>query len=286
MVYLWRCVVRPMMDAQNAAATNDSYYLAHQKIYPRDVSGRFARLRTIAAWVLLGLFYVGPWVPWAGRQAVLFDLPARKFYIFGLVLWPQDFIFLTGLLIILALTLFLSTAIAGRLWCGYACPQTVWTEVFLWMERKTEGSRNERMKLDKGPWTSRKFARKGAKQFLWITFSAWTGFTFVGYFTPVQVLAHEIATLSLGPWETFWTIFYGIATYGNAGYLREQVPQGPRDQVTTIRVAKTDPDFRAECGPCVEVEVTTAEGRIQREIYREGDGLISLEPVSGWPLTD
>jgi cytochrome c oxidase accessory protein FixG len=210
------------MDAPNTAAT-DSYYLAHQKIYPREVTGRFARLRTLAAWVLLGLFYLGPWIPWAGRQALLFDLPARKFYIFGLVLWPQDFIFLTGLLIILALTLFFSTALAGRLWCGYACPQTVWTEVFLWMERKTEGSRGERMKLDKGPWTGNKLARKAAKQFLWIVFSAWTGFTFVGYFTPIQTLATEIATLSLGPWEAFWTIFYALATYGNAGFMREQV---------------------------------------------------------------
>lgn len=209
------------MDTPAPAA--DSYYVAQQKIYPREITGRYARRRVLAVWILLGLFYAVPWLQWHGRQAVLFDLPARKFYVFGLVMWPQDFIFLTGLLVIAALSLFFFTALAGRLWCGYACPQTVWTEVFLWMERMTEGNRGERMKLDAAPWTMRKFTRKASKQFLWVTFALWTGFTFVGYFTAIDVLAHEAITLSLGPWETFWSLFYGFATYGNAGYLREQV---------------------------------------------------------------
>jgi cytochrome c oxidase accessory protein FixG len=201
----------------------DSYYVAEKKIYPREVSGRFASLRTLAMWALLGLFYVMPWVTWNGRQAVLFDLPARKFYVFSLVLWPQDFIFLTALLVLAALTLFFFTTIAGRLWCGYACPQTVWTETFLWLERFAEGSRTERIKLDKGPWNARKLARKALKQFLWLSFALWTGATFVGFFTPIESLLARTMTLSLGPWETFWTLFYGFATYGNAGYLREQV---------------------------------------------------------------
>lgn len=203
--------------------TIESYYVAEQKIYPREVTGRYARLRTLAVWVLLGLFYVMPWVTWNGRQAVLFDLPARKFYVFGLVLWPQDFIFLTGLLVIAAISLFFFTALGGRLWCGYACPQTVWTEAFLWMERIAEGRRSERMKLDKAPWSAHKLARKAAKQAMWIGFSLWTGITFVGFFTPIETLFGKIATLSLGPWEWFWTLFYGFATYGNAGFLREQV---------------------------------------------------------------
>jgi cytochrome c oxidase accessory protein FixG len=203
--------------------TVESYYVAEQKIYPREVTGRYARLRTLAVWVLLGLFYLMPWVTWNERQAVLFDLPARKFYIFGLVLWPQDLIFLTGLLVIAAVSLFFFTAIGGRLWCGYACPQTVWTEAFLWMERVTEGNRSERMKLDKAPWSTRKLARKTAKQALWIGFSLWTGITFVGLFTPIETLFGKIATLSLGSWEWFWTLFYAFATYGNAGFLREQV---------------------------------------------------------------
>jgi cytochrome c oxidase accessory protein FixG len=154
---------------------------------------------------------------------VLFDLPERKFYLWDLVLWPQDLFFLTGLLVIAALSLFFFTALAGRLWCGYACPQTVWTETFLWMERLAEGDRIDRIKLDRAPWTPNKFARKALKQFLWITFALWTGFTFVGFFSPIRQLAQEALTLSLGPWELFWSLFYGFATYGNAGFLREQV---------------------------------------------------------------
>ena len=201
----------------------ESYYAPHQKIYPREVAGRYTRLRVTAAWVLLGLFYVLPWVRWNGRQAILFDLPARQFHLFGLTLWPQDFIFLAWLLVMAALSLFFFTAIAGRLWCGYACPQTVWTEVFLWLERVTEGDRARRMKLDAGPWTRDKFLRKGSKQALWIAFSLWTGFTFVGFFTPIDDLAVRTLSWTLGPWETFWLLFYGSATYGNAGFLREQV---------------------------------------------------------------
>ena len=206
-----------------AADGGDSYYEAHQKVYPREVSGRFSRLRLTAAWALLGIFYLVPWLQWEGRQAVLFDLPARKFYILGLTLWPQDFIYLTWLLVIAALSLFFFTAVGGRLWCGYACPQTVWTEVFLWMEKVTEGDRGQRMKLDKAPWSLPKLRRKSAKQVLWVSFAAWTGFTFVGFFTPIRDLASAILSFGLGPWETFWTLFYGFATYGNAGYLREQV---------------------------------------------------------------
>jgi cytochrome c oxidase accessory protein FixG len=210
------------MDVPTTTAT-DSYYLPHAKVYPREVGGRFARLRVLAVWVLLGLYYVLPWAQLHGRQAVLFDLRARKFYIFALELWPQDFIFLTWLLILAALSLFFFTAIAGRLWCAYACPQTVWTEAFLWMERITEGDRSARMKLDAAPWSAGKMWRKGSKQFLWVTFALWTGFTFVGFFSPIRELAQSALTLSFGPWETFWSLFYGFATYGNAGLLREQV---------------------------------------------------------------
>jgi len=213
------------MSAREAVATADegSYYAAHKKIHPRDVGGTFARLRVVAAFVLLGLFYCLPWVPWGDRQAILFDLPARKFHLFALTLWPQDFIFLAWLLVIAALSLFFFTAVAGRLWCGYACPQTVWTEVFLWMERVTEGDRAKRIKLDAAPWSAAKLARKVAKHFLWVVFALWTGFTFVGFFTPVTDLAARTLTLSLSGWETFWLLFYGFATWGNAGFLREQV---------------------------------------------------------------
>jgi cytochrome c oxidase accessory protein FixG len=202
---------------------DDSLYAAQAKVYPREIEGRFARLRTIAVFVLLGVFYLFPWLRWDGRQAVLFDLPARKFYVFGLTFWPQDFFWLAWLLIIAGLSLFFFTALAGRLWCGYACPQTVWTEVFLWIERACEGRRNQRIKLDAAPWNAEKLLRKGGKQALWIVFAAWTGFTFVGFFTPIIDLARETASLTLSGWETFWIVFYGFATYGNAGFLREQV---------------------------------------------------------------
>jgi cytochrome c oxidase accessory protein FixG len=200
-----------------------SLYESAKKIYPREIKGRFERLSKLATNVLLGLFYVIPWLMWDERQAILFDLPARKFYLLELTLWPQDFIYLAWLLMMAAFSLFFFTALAGRLWCGFACPQTVWTEAFIWMEQWTEGTRSQRMKLDKAPWSWNKLRRKGSKQFLWITFSMWTGFTFVGYFMPIRQLGVDILDLNVAGWTLFWGLFYGFATYGNAGYMREQV---------------------------------------------------------------
>jgi len=218
---------KKVLDKTSTGSMNDNdpddFYVKHQKVYPRKVSGIFARLRVLGVFLLLGGYYLIPWLQWNNQQAVLFDLPARKFYIFGLTFWPQDFFYLAALLIIAALSLFFFTALAGRLWCGYACPQTVWTEVFLWIERKVEGSRNQQIKLDKQSFSLHKLGLKSLKHFLWITLSAWTGFTFVGYFTPITGLGTSIAQLALGPWETFWIIFYSFATYGNAGWMREQV---------------------------------------------------------------
>ena len=205
------------------APEGGSLYASENKIYPRDVAGRLQNLRIAAVVWLLGMFYVFPWLRWDGRQAVLFDLPARKFHVFGLTFWPQDFLFLALLLIIAAMALFFFTALAGRLWCGYACPQTVWTEVFLWMERWTEGDRARRIKLDAAPWDANKLLRKGAKHALWLLFALWTGFTFVGFFTPITQLAARLPALQWGGWETFWVLFYALATWGNAGFLREQV---------------------------------------------------------------
>jgi cytochrome c oxidase accessory protein FixG len=212
-----------MSNTSGPADQSAGLYIAHQKIYPREVRGTFQNLRTACVYLLLGLYYSVLWLQWDDRQAVLFDLPARKFYIFGLILWPQDFFYLAWLLIMAGLTLFFVTALAGRIWCGYACPQTVWTEIFIWMERWTEGDRMQRLKLDRMPWNAEKLLRKSAKQLLWTSFALWTGFTFVGYFTPGDRLLEEVLHLSLGPWETFWILFYSLATYGNAGYLREQV---------------------------------------------------------------
>jgi cytochrome c oxidase accessory protein FixG len=198
-------------------------YEKRKKIYPRAVSGWFAGWRWVLVWLTQLVFYGLPWLEWNARQAVLFDLAARRFYIFGLVLYPQDFIYLTALLLISAYSLFLFTAVAGRLWCGYACPQTVYTEIFLWIERRIEGDRAARMRLDAQPWGLEKLLRKGGKHAAWITLAMWTGFTFVGYFTPIHQLWAEAFTLDFGPWEWFWVCFYGLATYGNAGWMREQV---------------------------------------------------------------
>lgn len=194
-----------------------------QKIYARSVMGVFARWRIALVLLTQVLFYGLPWLNWNGRQAVLFDLGARKFYIFDMVLWPQDVIYLTLLLIISALGLFLFTAIAGRLFCGYACPQTVYTEIFMWIERKIEGDRVARIRLDESPLSVRKVRIKVIKHALWLIVAFWTGFSFIGYFAPIRGLVADFLSMTLGPWQWFWLLFYSFATWGNAGFLREQV---------------------------------------------------------------
>jgi cytochrome c oxidase accessory protein FixG len=210
-------------NSDDAAVSVVSMYVKQQKIYARAVSGWFAGWRWAFVWATQLVFYGLPWLQWNERQAVLFDLGARRFYIFGMVLYPQDFIYLTALLIISAYALFLFTAVAGRLWCGFTCPQTVYTEIFMWVERKIQGDRIARMKRDAGPWNLDRSWRAAAKQAAWIAIALWTGFTFVGYFTPIKTLAQLVSQFAMGPWETFWVLFYALATYGNAGFLREQV---------------------------------------------------------------
>jgi cytochrome c oxidase accessory protein FixG len=217
---------------QGSEPVEQALYEVRKAIHPRAVHGWFAAWRWLLVWATQLVFYGAAWLQWNGRQAVLFDIAHRKFYIFGLVFWPQDIVYLTVLLIISALSLFLFTAVAGRLWCGYACPQTVYTEIFMWIERKVEGDRNARIKLDQSGFSLKKLLLKTQKHALWIALSLWTGFTFVGYFTPIRELWHELVVAAglydapgagLGPWEAFWMLFYGFATYGNAGWMREQV---------------------------------------------------------------
>jgi cytochrome c oxidase accessory protein FixG len=200
-----------------------SLYQSHQKVYPRTVTGTFARLRWAAVIFTQLIFYGLPWLNWNDRQAVLFDLQARKFYLFGVVLWPQDFIYLAGLLVVAALSLFFFTAVAGRLWCGYACPQTVYSELFMWIERRVEGDRPARMKLDAAPWSFGKVRVKALKHALWMALALFTGFTFIGYFAPIRELGTQLLAGALGPWQWFWMLFYSFATWGNAGFMREQV---------------------------------------------------------------
>ena len=272
--------VKPRLVDQTVPV-EQALYEVRKKIYPRAVHGGFAGWRWIFVLLTQLVFYGGPWLTWNDRQAVLFDLAARKFYIFGLVFWPQDIVYLTVLLIICAYSLFLFTTVAGRLWCGFACPQTVYTEIFMWIERKVEGERLARMKLDKQPLSARKVTLKGVKHGLWMALSLWTGFTFVGFFTPIQTLGSDVLALHTGPWETFWMLFYGFATYGNAGWMREQVCKymcpyarfqsvmfdpdtliitydGERGEPRGARARSTDHRSRGlgdcvDCGICVQV---------------------------------
>ena len=200
-----------------------SLYEKRKKIYAREVKGIFATWRWVFAWFTQLVFYGLCWVEWNDRQAVLFHLVERKFYLFGLVLWPQDVFYLAVLLIISAYALFLFTAVAGRLFCGYACPQTVYTLLFMWIENRIEGDRPARMKLDRLPSGPRKVFLKGVKHFLWAVLALWTGFTLVGYFTPIKELVAAVPDLSFGPWEWFWILFYALFTYFMAGFMREQM---------------------------------------------------------------
>lgn len=198
-------------------------YQRREKIYTRKIEGFFQKIRLYTGWPLLIAYFGVPWLMWDGRQAIWFDLPERKFHILGLILWPQDFPLLAFLLIISAFALFAVTVVAGRLWCGYTCPQTVWTSIFMWLEQRAEGSRNQRIKLDKAPWSMEKALRKVVKHGSWLFVAFLTGATFVGYFYPVRDLLPDLFSFSAGQWASLWTLFFTLATYINAGWLREQV---------------------------------------------------------------
>ncbi|MEY4593444.1 MAG: cytochrome c oxidase accessory protein CcoG [Pseudomonadota bacterium] len=215
-------------DKNTAIPTEDkvqavSLYEKHKKIYVRAVKGWWQTWRWVLVFVTQIIFYGTPWLEWNDRQAILFHLVERKFYLFGLVLWPQDVFYLALLLIISAYALFLFTAVAGRLFCGYACPQTVYTEIFVWVEQKIEGNRPEQIKLDKSPLNANKLKLKLLKHAAWLSFSLITGYTFVAYFTPISELNASLLTGDFGSWEIFWIFFYGGFTYLMAGFMREQV---------------------------------------------------------------
>lgn len=196
---------------------------ASDKIHVRSIDGIFSRWRWIMVWLTQAFFYGVPWLNWSSRQAVLFDLEAKRFYLFGAVLFPQDLIYLASLLVVSALLLFFATAVVGRVWCGFACPQTVYTAIFMWVENKCEGSHQNRKRLDKTRWTAEKLLRRGGKNLAWVVFGLWTGFTFVGYFTAMRPLMADALSMTVSPWTTFWILFYGLFTYLNAGLLREKV---------------------------------------------------------------
>ena len=200
-------------------------YRKKGKIHAREVRGRFNTIRWAMVWLTQIIFYGACWLQWGGRQAILFDIPHEKFYLFGLVLWPQDALLGAIALILAATGLFLVTAMAGRLFCGFACPQTVYTSIFMWVETRVEGDHLARLKLDQSPSSPRKLALRGTKHALWGLIAAWTAISFVGYFTPIRELLPAVASWNLGPWEAFWLIFYAVFTYVQAGFAREAVCQ-------------------------------------------------------------
>jgi len=217
---------KDLIDLQEIAPAEVSeldLYQRRERIYTRKVEGFFQKVRLYTGWPLLLGYFILPWLSWNGQQAILFDLPDRKFHILGLTFWPQDFPMLAFLLIIAAYSLFAVTTFAGRIWCGYTCPQTVWTTMFMWVEQKTEGSRNQRIKLDKAPWSAEKVLKKFVKHGAWLFIAFMTGFTFVGYFYGAKDLALDLITFSASGWGIFWILFFTVATYGNAGWMREQV---------------------------------------------------------------
>lgn len=213
----------PVKDVTPAKVDTVDLYANREKIYTRSFTGLFRNLRMLGGALLFILYFGTVWLTWNGRQAVWWNLPERKFHILSATYWPQDFVLLSAVLIIAAFGLFFITVYAGRVWCGYTCPQSVFTWVFMWAEKVTEGDRNQRMKLDKAPMTAQKLLRKLAKHSIWVGVSLLTAITFVGYFTPIRELIAELFTLQAGGWAAFWVGFFTLATYGNAGYLREQV---------------------------------------------------------------
>jgi len=204
-------------------------YRKKGKIHAKAVHGRFNSIRWAMVWFTQIIFYGACWLNWDSygvtRQAILFDITHEKLYLFGLVLWPQDALLLAFMLIVAATVLFFVTALAGRLFCGFICPQTVYTMIFTWIEAKVEGDHLARLKLDQGPMNGRKFVLKTIKHGLWFVLAAWTAITFVGYFTPIRELLPTVFALKTGPWEAFWLIFYTAFCYAQAGLAREAVCQ-------------------------------------------------------------
>jgi len=211
------------IPVKDVTPKSQSMYEKRQKIYVREIEGLFQKIRTYSLWALMLAYFGTVWLNWGDRQAVFFDLPARQFHVFGLTFWPQDFPMLAGLLIICAYGLFTITNLAGRIWCGYTCPQSAWSFIFMWIEERAEGTRNQRIKLDKEPMSATKLRKKAIKHTAWLVVALWTGITFVGYFTPIRELIPDMLAFDVNGWGVFWIAFFTAATYINAGWMREQV---------------------------------------------------------------
>lgn len=221
------------LSSDNVDSRAFNLYEKREKIFTRSIEGFFQRLRLYTGWPLLLGYFLIPWINLDGSQAVLFDLPARKFYVLWITFWPQDFVLLGWLLAIAAFGLFFVTTLWGRVWCGYTCPQTVWTAVFMWAEQVAEGERHQRIKLDNVPsvltpkgWNKAgldKTSRRLFKHGLWLGFAALTGITFIGYFYGIRDLVSDALLWQLPLLAVAWSVFFTLATYINAGWMREQV---------------------------------------------------------------
>ncbi|TCS64083.1 cytochrome c oxidase accessory protein CcoG [Varunaivibrio sulfuroxidans] len=210
------------------AEEKPSLYASHIKVYPQRIAGTFRRIKWLTLYTLLGLYYLVPWIRWdrgpgAPSQAVLIDMPARRAYFFGIEIWPQEVYYLAGILILGAIGLFLATGLAGRVWCGFTCPQTVWTDLFMWVERKIEGSRNKRMKLDAGPLTLEKAAKKISKHAAWIVISIITGGAWIFYYGDAPTMLKEMLTGQASQTVYGFLFLFTATTYLLAGWAREQV---------------------------------------------------------------
>ncbi|TVU92021.1 cytochrome c oxidase accessory protein CcoG [Vreelandella titanicae] len=207
--------------SNNKPPNSQSNKLGH--IYVREIDGFFQRIRRHSNWLLMVLYFGLPWINWGDRPLVWFDLSAQEFHLFAATFYPQDFILLTWILVLCAFGLFLITVVAGRVWCGYSCPQSVWTFLFIWFEHRLEGPRHRRIRRDKAPvsWDTR--WRKTAKHAAWLLIAVATGVSFVGYFSPIRELVVDVVSLDAHPLALFWIGFFTLFTYLNAGWLRHQV---------------------------------------------------------------
>ncbi|MDX5593216.1 cytochrome c oxidase accessory protein CcoG [Pseudovibrio sp. SPO723] len=211
-----------------AQLDEDTWFVSAEKVYPQAVKGRFRTIKWAILFVTLGIYYFLPFVRWdrgagAPDQAVLIDFEARRAYFFFIEIWPQEVYYLTGLLVIAAVALFLMNAVAGRVWCGYLCPQTVWTDLFMKVERFFEGDRRDRINLDKEPWTGTKIARKTGKHTVWLLIAWWTGGAWVLYFADAPTLVYELATGQASLIVYGWIAILTFTTYSLAGHMREQI---------------------------------------------------------------
>jgi cytochrome c oxidase accessory protein FixG len=213
--------ITPVKIQKSNDAQTKPNYSARSRIYVRAVKGTFENIRRFFGLIFLGLFAIVPWLQYQGKQAVLLDIAEQRFNFFAMTLWPQDLTILAYTLIVSAFALFFITTFAGRVWCGFMCPQTTWTFIFIWFEEKIEGARNKRMKLDQRKMDADKFIRKSLKHFSWVAVALLTSLTFVGYFTPIDALFIDFFTFDTGFWVAFWVLFFTFCTYANAGYMRE-----------------------------------------------------------------